>query len=95
MVTVIEPSDDQPVFGLIAAAAFIGFAVLLMAVRRRIVWIALAAVQVFIAFTYFDLAAERVPDFEPWGIAVRVLQIPLVVALAYLIARGPRGRPTA
>jgi hypothetical protein len=94
VVTVIQPSDDQPAFGFIAAAAFVGFAVLLLAVRRRIVWIALAAVQVLVAFTYFDLAAERVPAFEPWGIALRILQIPVLVALGYLIIRAPRIQTT-
>jgi hypothetical protein len=95
VVTVIQPSDDQPVFGFIAAAAFAGSAMILLAVRRRIVWIALAAVQVFIAFTYFDLAAERVPAFEPWGIVLRILQIPLLAALGYLVVRTPRRSATA
>lgn len=93
-VTVIEPSDDQSVFGFIATAAFVGFALLVLAVRRRIVWIGLAATQVLIAFVYFDLASERVPAFEPWGVALRILQVPLLVALGYLIVRSPRRRVT-
>lgn len=91
VITVLDPPDDQPQFGLIAAGFFLAVAVVLLTVRRRWVWIVLAGVQLFVAFTYVNLAGERIPEYEAWGIALRVLQIPIIVALAWLILRAPRG----
>ena len=82
---VIKPTDDQPAFGFVAAGFFLLLAVVLLAFRRRTVWVIAALIQPFIIFVYFNLASEREPSYELWGITLRVLQVPLVLALVYLL----------
>lgn len=52
-------------------------------------WWAGAIAQAFIFWTYFDLAPERSPSFETWGIVIGVLQVAIFVFLA-LPASPPR-----
>ncbi len=90
---VLDGNGDQ-VFGLFACAAFILGAVLLVAFDRRILWILGALLQVFVIFTYFNLASQRAPAFESWGITLRIIQLPLLITLTYLALRAPL-TPTA
>jgi peptidoglycan/LPS O-acetylase OafA/YrhL len=87
---VIEPATDQPAFGYPAAAAFGALAVVVYQSRRRLVWAAAVLIQVFVAFVYFNLADQRTPPFEVWGVTLRVIQIPLIAALVYLAIRDDR-----
>ena len=87
VIEVIDPTEDQPAFGFAAAAFFALLTAVILAVRRPIVWLVAIAVHLFVAFVYVDLATERVPQYETWGVALRVLQLPAVVALAWLLAR--------
>ena len=41
---------------------------------------------------YFNLAGKRPPQFEAWGIAIRVFQVLLLGALRYLAARPPEAK---
>ena len=43
--------------------------------------------QLFVYWAYFDISKTRTPPFETWGIALRIIQIPLLVCLAYLALR--------
>lgn len=92
-VTVIEDTADQTAFGLIAGGAFLLGAVVILAFDRRFLWILGALAQVFIILVYFDLADERVPSYEFWGISIRVLQVLLLGGLLYLA--GTSGRVDA
>ena len=78
------------VFGALAGGAFLLGAILLMAVDRRWVWIAGLLFQVFVYWAYVDVSKTRTPPFETWGITLRIIQLPLLVALGYLAIRGPR-----
>ena len=75
------------VFGGLAGGAFLLGAVLLTRFDRRWLWIVGVIFQVFVYWAYFDVAKTRTPPFETWGIALRIIQVPLVVALAYLALR--------
>jgi hypothetical protein len=84
-------------FGAAAGAAFLLGAALLVAFDRRVLWILGAILQVFVVWGYFAVAPDRTPSFEAWGIALRVIQLPLFAALLYLAVRsassqGARGR---
>jgi hypothetical protein len=92
-VTVIDDTADQTAFGLIAGGAFLLGAVVILAFDRRFLWILGSLAQVFIILVYFDLADERVPPYEFWGISIRVLQVLLLGALLYLA--GTSGRVDA
>lgn len=81
------------VFGGLAGSAFLFGAVLLARSDRRWLWILGAVFQVFVFWAYFDIAKTRTPPFEVWGIALRIIQIPLLIALIYLAVR-PVARPS-
>lgn len=89
VVTVIQNPEEQVGFGFAASAGFAIGALLILSVDQRSLWVAGAVLQALIIFMYFTLAAERVPDFEVWGILLRIVQVPLLVAVTYL-AISPR-----
>jgi len=89
VVTVLDANADQT-FGLFAGVAYALGVVLLLAYERRIVWILGAILQVFVIFTYFNLAAQRAPAFEVWGILLRIAQFVLLIVLTYLAIRAPQ-----
>jgi hypothetical protein len=79
------------IFGGAAGGAFLLGAVLLALFDRRWLWILGALFQVFVYWAYFDVARTRDPAFETWGISLRIIQVPLLLALTYLALRPPRG----
>ncbi|MGZ8562839.1 MAG: hypothetical protein ACXWWU_04385 [Candidatus Limnocylindria bacterium] len=81
------------VFGALAGGAFLLGAVLLMRLDRRWLWMLGAAFQVFVYWGYFSVAPDRTPAFETWGITLRIVQVPLLIALLYLAVRPPEPRP--
>lgn len=78
------------VFGALAGGAFLLGAILLVAVDRRWVWIVGLIFQLFVYWAYVDVSKTRTPPFEMWGITLRIIQVPLLVALGYLALRGSR-----
>jgi hypothetical protein len=78
------------VFGAMAGGAFLLGAILLVTIDRRWVWIAGLLFQVFVYWAYVDVSKTRTPPFETWGITLRIIQLPLLVALGYLAIRGAR-----
>ena len=81
------------VFGALAGGAFLLGALLLVAVDRPWVWVAGLIFQVFVYWAYVDVSKSRTPPFETWGITLRIIQLPLLVALGYLAIRGSRLAP--
>ena len=88
IVSVLDTPIDQT-FGLAAGLAYAFGAVLLLALDRRLVWILGAILQVFVIYTYFNFAPQRIPAFEIWGILLRVGQLAILIALTYLAVRTP------
>jgi len=88
VLTVLDGGADQT-WGLAPAAAYALGAVLLIAYDRRLLWIVGAILQVFVIYTYFNLAAQRAPAFEVWGLVIRVIQALILVTLIYLEVRLP------
>lgn len=92
---VVEVVTDQPVgssifgFGVGAALLFLVTAAVIVLVDRRVVWAIGAVLQVLIAIMYFAVAPTRDPNFEIWGITLRVLQLGLFGALMYLALHKP------
>jgi hypothetical protein len=80
------------VFGAMAGSAFALGTMLLVATDRRWLWILGAVFQVFVFWAYVDVARQRTPPFEIWGITLRIIQVPLLLALAYLALRVPDAR---
>lgn len=76
---------------LLAGAAYGLLAVLAVGTERRPVWIGGAALQALVMVGYLAVSQQRTPAFEPWGIALRPLQVLLLVGFVYL-AVGERAR---
>lgn len=72
------------VFGATAAAAFLLGAVLLVVIDNRLVWLVGAVFQVFTIVAYLNVAPQRAPAYEPWGISLKIAQAALLALLAYL-----------
>jgi len=88
LVSVVDTSTDQ-FFGIPAGIAYAFGAVLLFRYDRKAFWVLGAVLQVFVIGTYFSYAPERTPAFETWGILIRIAQVIILVALAYLAFRLP------
>jgi hypothetical protein len=80
---------DLGMFGASAGTAFLVIAVLALAADRRWIWVAAATFQLFVYVTYFATSGIRVPPFETWGLTLRLVQVPLLVALIYLSVKAP------
>jgi uncharacterized membrane protein len=96
VVTVLDDAPrDQTIFGLIAGFGFALGVVLLLVSQRRVVWILGAALQVFVIAMYFNVAPNRTPHYEEFGLLLRIPQLLILLSLAYLALRAPRrgGRP--
>lgn len=92
---VVTPNDDPGfllVFGASAGGAFLLGALLLVRFDRRWLWVLGAAFQAFVFWGCFTVAPDRTPAFEPWGITLRIVQVPLLIALLYLAIRPSEQR---
>jgi hypothetical protein len=92
---VVQVVVEQPAgsdifgFGAGAGALFLGTAAVIVLVDRRVVWAIAVILQILIAVIYFAVAPTRDPNFEVWGITLRVLQLGLFAALVYLALHRP------
>ena len=95
---VIDPATQKESllpFGAAAGGAFLLGAALLVLADRRILWVLGAIFQVGVAIMYVVVGQQRTPPFEVWGITLRLIQVPLFIALVYLAVRRPTpGRTT-
>jgi hypothetical protein len=82
--TTTDGATDQFGFGMAAGAAFLLWAALLATVDRRWIWVVGLVFQVLVYVIYVGASGVRVPQFETWGITLRIVQLPLLAALAYL-----------
>ena len=90
IVTVLENPADQTVFGLIAGGGYLVATVVLAWFPRLWVFLLGVALQTFVIAQYLNLAPQRVPSYEVWGLALRVPQLLLLVALMVLAWRRMR-----
>jgi hypothetical protein len=90
-----DGSTDSSSFGVMAGAAFLVWAVLLVLVDWRWLWAIGVVFQMLVYVLYLGVAGMRVPPFETWGITLRIVQLPLLIAMIYLTLRAPeRSRQT-
>ncbi len=86
VVSVLDAPADQT-WGIVPGVAYAFGALLLLAFDRRVLWILGAILQVFVIYTYFNLASQRTPAFEVWGILIRIAQLTILIALVHLEVR--------
>jgi hypothetical protein len=93
---VVDVSDGPSLlyFGIPAGLAFMLGAFLLLAYDRRALWMLGTAFQVFVILMYINVAPERTPPYEFWGILLRVAQLIILAALIYLVIRPPLEQAT-
>lgn len=92
VVTVMGNSANQEALGRTAGAAFLLVAVAVVAFDHRAMWGAAVAAQIFVIWSYLDLASARTPSFEAWGMTIVTLEIALLAGLLYLTLGPKRGR---
>jgi len=92
-----EGGDGMLTFGLVAGLGFALGVILLLAWKRRFIWILGALLQLFVIAMYFAVGPDRTPHYEMWGLMLRVPQVLILGSLAYLsLRRAPaRLRPAA
>ncbi len=76
-------------FGLVAGAGFCLMAVALLFWKRRFVWIIIGLIQVLVIAMYFQVGRGRTPNYEVWGIVMRIPQVLILFSMAYLSLRKP------
>jgi hypothetical protein len=81
---------DLALFGFSAAIAYAVLALLLTFTDRRWLWILAALVMLWVYVIYVSTSGVREPSFEVWGIALRIIQVPLLASLVYLSWNSPR-----
>lgn len=94
VVTVIDGpatqvARDQLGFAAPAAVLFVVGVWLLVRYDDRRLWAVGAVLQLLIIAMYVAVAPDRRPTFEFWGLAIRVLQVGLLVPLVLLAVRRP------
>ena len=82
-----EPGNQN--FAYFAGAGYTLGVFMILRFDRRILWIIGAAIQVFVIFMYFNIAPQRTPNYEFWGLFLRIPQILLLITLATLALRSP------
>jgi hypothetical protein len=93
VLTVAETDIGGPGRGRIllgAAAVFFILAAGLVLLDRRYVYALGVAAQVVCIIGYFVIAPSRAPHFEEWGIIIKILQVVVLGALAYVLMVGRR-----
>ena len=80
---------DLGVFGGGAGTAFLALALLFAFTDRRWLWVLALIFQLWVYVIYVAVSGTREPPFELWGITLRVLQVPVILALIYLSFRRP------
>jgi hypothetical protein len=97
-VRVVEPAPEGDpsllLFGVLAGGAFLLGAVLLLSFDRRPLWWLGAAFQALAIVTYFNVAPQRVPSYEVWGLSLKVAQV-VLLALLLALAVTRAGSPAA
>jgi hypothetical protein len=87
---VVDASSATPdlfEFGAMTGGAFAIGALLLAITDRRLLWYMGALVQMVVLVGYMFAADMRTPAFEFWGLALKAIQLVLLVALVYLAVK--------
>ena len=84
-------APDLLSFGLTMAITYAVVAALLLRFRSRMVWIAVAAVQVIVIVGYFGLSSIRMPPVELWGLVIKACQAVVLISALSLVMRNRRG----
>ena len=93
-----QAQSGDGVIPAVAGVAYAVLAVLLALTGKRSLLIAGAALALFTILGYFVVAPNRTPQFEAWGIAIKVLQAAIALGLGYLGLTKPGteiGKPRA
>jgi hypothetical protein len=84
VVAVIDDVSQQAAFGIPAGLAFALAAIVLLRTDHRFLWVGGAILQFLIIAMYFSVAPQRSPQYEIWGILIRVAQVVLLACLVAL-----------
>jgi hypothetical protein len=80
-------TPDLLAFGAMAGGTFGVVAALLLRFRSRVLWAAVAVLQVTVIGAYFAMAEIRTPPIELWGLLVKGCQLVVLLAVGMLLLR--------
>lgn len=86
-VTVVHGDDEPNVVFLIAGLLFLAGGLAVVWLDRPLYTWLFAAFDAFVIFAYFQVAVDRTPAYEVWGVTLRIPQVLLLAALLYLAFR--------
>jgi hypothetical protein len=81
-------TTDLGAFGAIVGTVFAITALLLARFRSRLLWAAVAVLQVTVIVGYIVVGSVRSPAFEGWGLLVKACQVVILIAMGYMLLRG-------
>ncbi len=84
-VKVIDGDDEPNVVFLIAGLLFLVGVAVVLRVDRRLYLLLFTAFDAFVVWAYFQIAPERTPSFEVWGLTLRIPQVLLLAVLLFLL----------
>ena len=88
-------APDMLGFGLSAGLAFAVGTGLLLLLDRRPLWVLGAILQVLVIVMYVQVAPQRTPPFETWGVVIKIIQAAILATLLYLVVRPTAPAPDA
>lgn len=90
--SVVEGDEEPELVFIAAALLYVLGVILLMSFDWRPLWIAGALLQGLTIYTYIDVADQRTPAYEPWGLLIKATQVALLGVLTALALRPGGGR---
>lgn len=87
--TDVSANSDIFGFGALMAAVYVGLALLLLRSGGRVTLLVVAIVQAVTLVGYVAVASIRTPPFEAVGLTIKLLQLVILLAVAYVALRGP------
>jgi hypothetical protein len=84
--------NDLLAFGLTAGIAFVLVALVVAFAKSRWLLSLAGLFDVVVLVGYFAFAEMREPAFELWGLFVKLCQMIVLAAIAYVLVRWPKGR---
>jgi hypothetical protein len=94
VVDISNKAENGPIVPLVMTAFVFAALTVLLALRpRRVSYLTGAALCAVAIVGYFVIAPSRDPSFEAWGLSIKVVQVVLLAALAWLARRAAGQAP--
>jgi hypothetical protein len=94
-IRVVEQPADKPLVLAVLGGIYLAMGAALWLTDRIGLLVGAAAFQLMVMAGYLAVASNREPAFEGWGIALKLAEVVICAALAYLVLHHARHADTA